>query len=608
VTRDRSGRSAALRTAIGLTAQAAPVTTIGYLVTGALTAGAPVASALLLRILVNRLIAHDPLGTLVVPVTGIALCMAAIAGMDRIGHYLRNEMERRTGILADDRVYQAVNSLDGLARLEDPPFLDRIRMAQQAGAGVSALFVAGLLDIVFGVLAVSGYVGALLVLSPVLAAALTVTGIAMLFAELRLARGRAAAFGEVMRRQRRELFYGNLLVDSSAAKEIRLFGIGAFLRARMRTERVAANRRTRRNDQREARLISGLSLVSTAVSAAGLLWGVRAAVAGQVNVGDVTMFVQAVAGVQLTLASLVRQLATAQESLLALGHYVDVVGTGPDLTSPDVRPLPAMAEGILLRDVWFRYSPDARWVLRGVNLHLPHGRITGLVGKNGSGKSTLVKLICRFYDPDQGAIYWDGRDLRDIAPSILRERITAVFQDFMEYDLTFAENIAVGDIADLKKNSKIAEAAVFADIDSTARELPAGYATLLSRMFMTEEDKSNPETGVLLSGGQWQRIAVARAYFRGMRDLVILDEPSAGLDAEAEYRLQQGIRDQCAGQAVLLISHRLNTLSDAHQIVVLEDGRVVEQGAHHELVSADGAYARLFELQAKGYRMPGRPA
>jgi ATP-binding cassette subfamily B protein len=113
---------------------------------------------------------------------------------------------------------------------------------------------------------------------------------------------------------------------------------------------------------------------------------------------------------------------------------------------------------------------------------------------------------------------------------------------------------------------------------------------------------------VLLSGGQWQRIAVARAYFRGMRDLVILDEPSAGLDAEAEYRLQQGIRDQCAGQAVLLISHRLNTLSDAHQIVVLEDGRVVEQGAHHELVSADGAYARLFELQAKGYRMPGRPA
>lgn len=603
-----SGRLAALRAAIALTAKAAPVTTIGYLVTGALAAVAPVASALLLRILVNRLVAQDPLGTLVGPVTGIAVCVAASAGMDRISHYLRNEMERRTGILADDRVYQAVNSLEGLSCLEDPLFLDRIRMAQQAGAGVSARFVSGLLDIVFGALAASGYVGALLVLSPALAAALALTGVAMLFAELTLARGRAAAFIEVIRRQRREIFYGNLLVDSSAAKEIRLFGIGAFLRGRMRAERVAANRRTRRNDQREARVISGLSLVSTAVSAAGLLWGVKAAAAGRVNVGDVTMFVQAVTGVQLTLASLVRQVAVAQESLLALGHYVEVTGTGPDLSSPDARPLPVMSEGILLQDVWFRYSPDDRWVLRGVNLFIPHGRITALVGKNGSGKSTLVKLLCRFYDPDKGAIYWDGRDLRDIAPSKLRERVTAVFQDFMEYDLTFAENIAVGNISDLKKGGKIAAAAVFADIDSTARELPAGYATLLSRMFMTEEDKTNPETGVLLSGGQWQRIALARAYFRGARDLVVLDEPSAGLDAEAEYRLQQGIREQCAGRAVLLISHRLNTLSDAHQIVVLKDGQIAEHGTHQELITANGAYARLFELQARGYRTPAAPA
>jgi ATP-binding cassette, subfamily B, bacterial len=319
------------------------------------------------------------------------------------------------------------------------------------------------------------------------------------------------------------------------------------------------------------------------------------------------MFIQAVTGIQIALGSLVRQVAMAQENLLALGHYVAVTGTGPDLTSPDSRPLPALTEGILLQDVWFRYSPGGRWVLRGVTFFIPHGGITALVGKNGSGKSTLVKLLCRFYDPEKGAIYWDGRDLRDIKPSELRERMTAVFQDFMEYDLTFAENIAVGKISSLKNTSQIESAASFAGIDGVARDLPVGYDTLLSRMFMTEQDKTDPETGVLLSGGQWQRIALARAYFRGAHDLMILDVPSSGLDAEAEHELGRGIRAQCEGRAVLLISHRLNTLTDASQIVVLEDGRIAEHGTHGELIAAAGSYARLFELQAQGYRLPAAP-
>jgi ATP-binding cassette subfamily B protein len=602
-----SGRLPALRAAFALSLRAAPLTLAGYVVVAAVTSAAPLVSALLIRVLLDRLIASAAPAQLAYPVAGIALCVAAVAGLGRVSSYLQNELERRTGILADDRIYQAVNALEGLARFEDPPFLDRIRMAQQAGAGVSARFVTGLLTIVFGGLAACGYVGVLLAVSPVLAAALALSGVAMLFAELALARGRASAFTEVIRRQRRELFYGNLLVDSSAAKEVRLFGIGVFLRDRMRSERLAGDARTRRNDRREAKLIGGLSLASTVVSGVGLLWGVRAAAAGRLSVGDVTMFIQAVTGIQITLAALVRQVAMAQENLLALGHYVAVTGTGPDLISPDSRPLPALTEGILLADVWFRYSPGGPWVLRGVTLFLPHGGITALVGKNGSGKSTLVKLLCRFYDPEKGAIYWDGRDLRDIKPSELRERVTAVFQDFMEYDLTFAENIAVGKISSLKNSSQIESAASFAGIDGVARELPVGYDTLLSRMFMTEEDKTNPETGVLLSGGQWQRIALARAYFRGARDLMILDEPSSGLDAEAEHELGRGIRAQCEGRAVLLISHRLNTLTDASQIVVLEDGRIAEHGTHAELVAAGGRYAGLFELQAQGYRLPTAP-
>lgn len=603
-----TGRLGGLRTAVALAARAAPGTVIACLAVGAVTSGAPLANAMLLRALINGLIAHSSAGALSVIVAGVAACVAASAAMPRVSQHLQNELERRVGVLGDDRLYAALNGLDGIAKFEDPLFLDQIRMAQKATAGMSAQIVTGMLTIVFGSLSVVGFVGAVLVVSPVMAGALAVSGVAMLCAELALARSRASSLAVLIRRQRRELFYGNMLVDSAAAKEIRLFGIGAFLRDRMRAERAAANARKRQLDLREARMVGSLNLLTAVVAGSGLLWAVHDATTGRVNIGDVTMFIQAVAGIQAAAGSLVQQVAAAQEGLLAFRHYVAITRARPDLPSADHRPLPAMTRGILLRDVWFRYSPDGRWVLRGVNLFIPHGRVTALVGKNGSGKSTLVKLLCRFYDPDRGAIYWDGRDLRDIPPPLLRERIAAVFQDFVEYDLTLAENIAIGDIARRDNHDRIVAAAGYADIDTVARTLPAGYNTLLSRMFFNEEDKANPETGVLLSGGQWQRIALARAYMRGGRDVTVLDEPSAGLDAEAEHRLQRGLREQCYGRTVLLISHRLSTLTDADQIVVLNEGEITERGTHGELIAAGSDYARLFELQAQGYRVPAAPS
>ena len=593
-----------LTAAFALACKTAPLVVVGYAMAGGLSYLSPVASALLIRLLVNDLVAHASTATLAGIAGGVAVCASLAAGMSRVSRYLQNELERRTGIVADDRIYQAVNALNGLSRFEDPPFLDRIRMAQQAGAGVSARLVASVLNVAFGVIATSGYLGALFTVSPVLTAALAASGGAMLLAEIAIARGRAAVFAEICRRQRREIFFGTMLVSGTAAKEIRLFGIGAFLRGRMRAERVAANDRAKRMDLREVRVIGGLNLLAALVSGAGLLWGVHAAAAGRLNVGDVIIFVQAVAGLQAGLAGIVREVALVHEYHLTIGHYLAITRTPPDLGSADQRALPALSSGIVLRDVWFRYSPDGPWVLRGVDLVLPRGKVTALVGRNGSGKSTLVKLLCRFYDPELGAICWDGRDLRDIPPALLRERMAAVFQDFMEYDLSLAENIAVGDIDHRSDTGRITAAARYAGIDSAARALPRGYETLLSRMFDVEEGTGNPESGVLLSGGQWQRIALARAYLRGSRDLMMLDEPSAGLDAEAEHELQMGIRDRCAGQTVLLISHRLSTLTDADQIVVLEDGRVAEQGTHRSLIAADGGYARLFELQGRGYRLP----
>jgi ATP-binding cassette subfamily B protein len=225
-----------------------------------------------------------------------------------------------------------------------------------------------------------------------------------------------------------------------------------------------------------------------------------------------------------------------------------------------------------------------------------------LVGLNGAGKSTLVKLLCRFYDPDRGRILWDGTDLREIDPAELRERLSVVFQDYATYDLTAAENIGMGDLARLGDHGPVREAAEHAGADAAISRLPQGYDTLLSRMFLPAANQESPETGVVLSGGQWQRLALARGLMRADRDLLILDEPSSGLDAEAEHAIQRELRDLRAGRASVLISHRLSSVRDARAIYVLSGGRVAEQGTHEELMAAGGEYRRLFMLQASGYQ------
>ena len=214
----------------------------------------------------------------------------------------------------------------------------------------------------------------------------------------------------------------------------------------------------------------------------------------------------------------------------------------------------------------------------------------------------LVKLLCRFYDPTKGAILWDGVDIREADIGALRRGIGAVFQDFVEYDMTAAENIALSDVDGRTDLDRIVSAARQAGIHDKLATLPLGYDRLLTRMFFLEEDQDDPSTGVVLSGGQWQRLALARAFFRAKRDLMILDEPSAGLDAQAEQEIHAAVRRHAASRTCLLISHRLNAIRDADRVVVLADGRVTEQGDHDELMAAGSEYARLFTMQASGYQ------
>ena len=587
--------------AIRLAFAAHPVAAIGHLATAVLGGAAPVAVAWLTKIVLDR-IAGGTGGPVVGPAVLLVLVGVLTACLSHVERYLRAELDRATGVLARDRLFAALERLRGLAKLEDPRFHDRLRMAVDSGRISPPTVLAGAVDLVRGGLTVAGFAFSLLLISPLVTAVVLVGAVPVAAAEFAMARRRARMLWEIEPWQRRELFYANLLSGPRAAQEVRLFGLGAFFRSRMVRELRAVNQAERRVDRREVGVQGLLAVLSAGIAGYGLVWVVRAAVEGAVSIGDVAVFVAAVAGVQMALGIGVDQAARIHQALLLFDHYLAVTTEPEDLPVPSSPvPVPVLKGGIELRDVWFRYSEDHPWVLRGVTLTIPAGTALALVGHNGTGKSTLVKLLCRLYDPDRGSIRWDGVDLRDVDPDELRQRIGVVFQDYMDYDLTAAENIALGDLSAVDDRARLRDAAVRAGAHSTLAALPHGYDTMLSRIFTDSADRDDPGTGVVLSGGQWQRLALARAFLRDQRDLLILDEPSSGLDAEAEHDVHERLRTHRAGRTSVLISHRLGAVRDADVIAVLVDGRITESGSHASLISLGGTYARLYGFQSRGY-------
>jgi ATP-binding cassette, subfamily B, bacterial len=585
----------------GLVWRAAPFHIVVFLMTALLSAVVPVVVAWFTKLALDQLVSPGPLAILVGLAAGLAVAGMMGALFPQVGYFLRSEVDRRAGLRANEELFAALDRLTGLAEFENPVFLDRLRLAQQ-----SAAMPGNLVDQVTQAgrqgISMLGFAGSLAVINPWFTVIVLASAIPALIIELRLSRQRAAMLWKIGPVDRRKFFYSQLLSSVEAAKEIRLFGLGAFLRGRMRNELEAANAARREMDRRDLILQGALSLLAALVSGGGLTWVMISAYGGAVSIGDISMFIASTASVQAGINGIVSGVAGSHQQFLLFAHYVGILEESTKSSGPqEGNSLSTLKQGVEFRDVWFRYSDDHTWILRGMSLFIPAGQATALVGKNGVGKSTIVKLLCRFYEPTRGSIHWDGVDISTVPARELRDRLGVVFQDFMSYEFTAGDNIAVGDLSALDHPERLESAARQAGVHDHLTKLPFGYETLLTRSFFNDLSDRDVQAGVILSGGQWQRIALARAFLRADRDLVVLDEPSSGLDAEAEHDMHSRLNQMRKGRTSLLISHRLGTVRDADHIVVISDGEVVEEGSHAQLLNIDGVYSRLFALQAAGY-------
>ncbi|MFE3022281.1 ABC transporter ATP-binding protein [Streptomyces sp. NPDC059256] len=592
--------------ALALTWRAGPVTVICHVLLTIAQGLLPVAVTLLTKWLFDALSqgreADGPSPEVLA--VGIGAVTALMVVLPFASNYTQARLQRGIVYLAQRRLYGKVNEFVGLSRFENPQFLDRLRLAQESAVSAPHQITGALFGLVQQTIAIVGMVAVLAGVSPWLTAVTVAAAVPALLAQISLTRRQAVLTWTISPRNRRQLFYQALMLDLSAAKEVRLFGAGGFLLGRMNTETREINSAEERYERSELALQTPPAALGALIAAGGLAWLVHDALSGRFSVGDVSAYLAATAGVQGALSATIGHVTSGYHGLLTFRHYVDINRLPTDLpVRTDPVPVHPLSGCIELDDVWFRYQDDGPWVLRGVSLTIGRGESVALIGLNGAGKSTLVKLLCRLYDPTEGAVRWDGTDIRELDPAALRERISAVFQDRVDYDLSATDNIGIGDLPHLGSPERIAGAARRAGAHDFIAELPRGYDTLLSRTFPEPDDEETgkPSAGVALSGGQWQRLALARAMLREGRDLLILDEPTTGLDAAAEQQLHERLRAYREGTTSLLISHRLGTARRADRIVVLAEGRVKECGSHAELISLGGEYARLFTIQASGY-------
>jgi len=521
-------------------------------------------------------------------------CLLAITGsiVSRVIDYYDSVLADRYTRHVSIEVMEHASQLD-LEAYEDPVFYDRLERARvQATDRLGMIQSIGrLFQQVVTTISLSA---AILFFSPWLLLLLIACLVPAFLGESHFAfLGYAKNFRQTP--IKRQLDYLRQIGGSKeAAKELKLFGLSRFLTGRFTRlsneildENLALSRR---------RLIAGalLSILSTAGYYGAYLWAIYKTVTGAFSIGILTFLTQSIMNASSNISQIFSTLSSIADQALFLTDLLAFFGMRPTVTSkPNALPAPRpITRGFEFRNVSFAYPGTERLVLRDLDFHLEPGERLALIGQNGQGKTTIVKLMARLYDPTGGRIVLDGVDLREYDIEDLCKEIGVIFQDFMRYEMTARENIAVGRIERLRSDKAIQEAARKSLADGVIRRLPLHYEQMLGRRF---------EGGVDLSGGEWQKLALARAYLREAQ-VLILDEPTAALDARAEYEVFRRFNELTESKMALFISHRFSTVRMASRIIVLENGAIVEEGDHDRLMALGGRYAEMFELQASSYR------
>lgn len=512
--------------------------------------------------------------------------------LGRLVSYADSLLQERLVISLSIRLMDHAADLD-LASFEDAAFQDRLDRARRQTMGRIPLVGQVMQQLQDGVTVISFGAG-LVAYNPWLVVLLLAALVPTLIGQMHF---NTALYEMNWRRapERRERDYLRMIgAQSESAKEVKIFGLNQFLRDRylVLAERFYAENRA--INRRQLVVMAALTGIGTACYYGAYLWIIGRTLTGTLSLGDLTFL----SGSFLRLRGLIEGLLTSFSNMASQAMYLDDLYSffreRPGIASPD-NPLPVpqpIRQGLRFENVGFAYPGAGRWAIRHLSFEIGAGETVALVGENGAGKTTLVKLLARLYDPTEGRILLDGRDLRDYDLDQLRAAVGVIFQDFVRYAMTASENIATGRIEARGDRPRIVTAAERALADQVIAKLPEGYDQMVGKRF---------GRGLDLSGGEWQKLAIARAYMRDAQ-ILILDEPTAALDARAEFEVFQRFKDLSAGRSALLISHRFSSVRMADRIIVIEDGRVQDEGTHDDLVAREGRYRELFELQAQGYR------
>jgi ATP-binding cassette subfamily B protein/ATP-binding cassette subfamily C protein len=480
-----------------------------------------------------------------------------------------------------------------LLQFEDSAFYDKlVRVRRDASTRPLGLVTKGL-GLTQNLISLVSFAVLLVHFSPWALLILVLGALPVFFAETHFSGNAFRLFQRRAPETRHQNYLESLLSHEAHTKEVKLFGMAPLLLQRYRDNFMRLYAEDRRLTVRRDAWGFVLGLLGTAAFYVAYAWVVLDTVRGQTTLGQMTMYLVLFKQGQVAITASLSAIAGLYEDGLYLSDLYEYLEVPVAPKRGTLKAGACPGDGLRCERLGFRYPGAAHPTLSDISLHLKHGMSLALVGENGSGKTTLIKLLTRLYAPDEGRILLDGSDLQDWDEQALHQRIGVIFQDYIRYQMTVGENLGVGDVDAFDDQDRWRDAATQGIAAEFIERLSNGYHTQLGRWFVGGQE---------LSGGQWQKLALSRAYMRRGADLLMLDEPTAALDAAAEAAVFEHFREYAKGRMTLLISHRFSSVRNADHIIVLDQGRILEQGTHAQLMAGGGRYASLFNIQARGYR------